>query len=137
MKKSQEKIKPTPKIWKAADNMEIQALTRDYRLQQWASIITRRNGSGMTVRAWCDEQGINQKSFYYWQRKLREAAGAQATGLSTVSSPVPTGWASLGVQAEPSGGQGLIVEVGGCRVHVQAQTDTPLLVRVCQALKTL
>lgn len=117
--------------------MEIQALTRDYRLQQWASIITQRNKSGMTIRAWCEEQGINQKSYYYWQRKLREAASAQASGLTVMSSPVPRGWVTLSVPAEPSNAQGLVVEVGGYRVHVQAQTDTALLARVCHALKTL
>lgn len=117
--------------------MEIQTLTRDYRMQQWAGIITRRNGSGMSIRAWCEEQGINQKSYYYWQRKLREAVSAQSRGLSTANFPVPQGWTTLSMQEESSGTQGLVVEVGGCRINVQTQTDTALLARVCQALKTL
>lgn len=117
--------------------MEIQALTRNYRLQQWADIIARRNGSGMSIQAWCEEQGINQKSYYYWQRKLREAASTQPRGLSTVNAQVPQGWTTLGLQEEAAGSQGLIVEVGACRIHVQPQTDTALLARVCQALKTL
>lgn len=117
--------------------MEIQALTREYRMQQWTGIISRRNGSGKTIRAWCEEQGINQKSYYYWQHKLREAAGAQAAGLPGSNALAPKGWAALGIREEAIGAPGLIVEVGGCRIHVQADTDTALLARVCQTLKAL
>lgn len=26
----------------------------------------------MTVRAWCHENDVNEKQFYYWQRRIRE-----------------------------------------------------------------
>ena len=55
--------------------MEVKGLTREYRMQQWAGIISGRHGSGKTVRVWCEEQGVNQKSYYYWQQKIREALG--------------------------------------------------------------
>ena len=28
----------------------------------------------MTIKAWCDFHGVNEKSFYYWQRKFRSNA---------------------------------------------------------------
>ncbi|MGN0684375.1 MAG: IS66 family insertion sequence element accessory protein TnpA [Oscillospiraceae bacterium] len=30
--------------------------------------------SGQTVQRWCEENNLSTKTFYYWLRKLREAA---------------------------------------------------------------
>ena len=37
--------------------------------------------SGQSVRAYCENAGIHENVYYYWQRKLREAA---CDGLSTM-----------------------------------------------------
>ena len=36
--------------------------------------------SGVTVKAWCASQGISEKSYYYRQRKVWEAA--QQAGMN-------------------------------------------------------
>lgn len=117
--------------------MEMRTFTHEYRMQRWSGIISERNESGKTIRAWCGERGVSEKSYYYWQHKFREAASVQAAGLPSAQTPVPSGWASLSVREESENTNGLVVEVGGCRIRVQADTDTALLTRVCQALKTL
>lgn len=49
--------------------------TRDnYRLQQWSEIIRDCQGSGMTVKAYCQQRGISEKSYYYYLKKLRTMA---------------------------------------------------------------
>lgn len=45
---------------------------RQYLLQTWAPIIRDCKNSGMTVKSWCEEHDINEKRFYYWQRRVRE-----------------------------------------------------------------
>ena len=42
----------------------------DVRRQQWLDIIQACNASGLIKKAWCEQNGINIKSFYYWQRRL-------------------------------------------------------------------
>ena len=59
--------------------MEIKGLTQEYRMQQWAGFISGRNGSGKTVKVWCEEQGVNQKRNYYWQQKIQEALSERIT----------------------------------------------------------
>lgn len=49
-------------------------ITHKVRREQWLSIINECLSSGMSKTAWCKEHGISDKSFYYWQRKLREDA---------------------------------------------------------------
>ena len=40
-------------------------ITSDVRRQQWLDIIQACNASGLTKKAWCEQNGINIKSFYY------------------------------------------------------------------------
>jgi len=39
----------------------LQALPKQERLEQWSGKIAACRGSGMTVRAWCQERGISEK----------------------------------------------------------------------------
>ena len=50
----------------------VRSLTREYRASQWAEIVRTRQSSGKSIRVWCEENGVTEKSFYYWQRKFRE-----------------------------------------------------------------
>lgn len=46
-------------------------VTHEMRLMQWTPIIRECRSSGMAVRAWCIENNVNEKQFYYWQRRVR------------------------------------------------------------------
>lgn len=56
-------------------------ITHKVRCEQWTKIIKECLASGMNKTAWCREHGISDKSFFYWQRRLREEAY-----ISTVES---------------------------------------------------
>ena len=49
-------------------------ITHKVRCEQWTNIIKECLASGMPKTAWCREHGISDKSFFYWQRILREEA---------------------------------------------------------------
>ena len=49
-------------------------ITHKVRCEQWTSIIKECLASGMPKTPWCREHGISDKSFFYWQRILREEA---------------------------------------------------------------
>lgn len=69
-------------------------ITHKVRCEQWTKIIKECLASGMNKTAWCREHGISDKSFFYWQRRLREEAY-----ISTVeSSSLP----AVSVAVEPS-----------------------------------
>lgn len=42
-----------------------------YRLQKWTEIIRQCQDSGLSNKAFCRQNGISEKSYYYWLRKLR------------------------------------------------------------------
>lgn len=43
----------------------------EYRQVQWAAAIQERKASGLTNKEYCIQHGLSEKSFYYWQKKLR------------------------------------------------------------------
>ena len=46
-------------------------LAKEYRLSHWAQIMQERSASGLSIKAYCETQGIHQNVYHYWQRKLR------------------------------------------------------------------
>lgn len=49
-------------------------ITHEMRLMQWTPIVRECRESGMTVKTWCLQNNVNEKQFYYWQRRVREEA---------------------------------------------------------------
>jgi len=71
---------------------------------QFKNIYARYQSSGLTIRSFCTNEGINESKFYYWQRRLKrilpgnnnigfipvkvEGAHGLAHGEATPSNPV-------------------------------------------------
>lgn len=55
--------------------------THQVRLAQWARIMEACNQrpSGMTAKQWLTDNNISEKSYYYWQRKIRNALTAASS----------------------------------------------------------
>lgn len=66
-------------------------ITHEMRLNQWKQLIQECNNSGLSKHAWCKQNGVNEKQFYYWQRKIRQ----ELYELQTVSSTQPAVFAEV------------------------------------------
>ena len=64
--------------------------THQIRCERWLKIINECLASGMKKSEWCKANGISDKSFYYWQRILRNEAYIDAVVTKQVSATVPT-----------------------------------------------
>ena len=53
--------------------MEISEAKRQIKLRKWLEMIQERKASGQTVKAWCKENGICTKTYYYRLRSIRLA----------------------------------------------------------------
>ena len=54
------------------------------KLQEWAVQIQNCRGSGLSVRTWCRQEGINAATYYRWEREL--LATAETIPSSSVSA---------------------------------------------------
>ena len=68
---------------------DVLAVRDAYRAQQWEMVVQECAASGLSNREFCRQRGIPEKSFYYWQRKLRrqivESAAPQLVSLEPVA----------------------------------------------------
>jgi len=124
--------------------MNTREIAKEYRLSHWAEVVRERRASGLSVKEYCKTGGFHENNYYYWQRKLREAAceelAARAQSHKAADPEkrlVPSGWALCKTDDSASGRKPLVVEVNGCHVHIESETDPELIVKVCRALKSL
>ena len=65
-------------------------LTREVRYSKWAEIIMAANNSGLSKAEYCRQNGIDNKSFFYYQRRIRQGLYdiAQAERSQLVELPI-------------------------------------------------
>lgn len=121
--------------------MDTQKIVMQFRRSGWGEAVKERIASGQTVNAFCKENGISKATYYYRQKKVREAACNELMGTQNrdrENGLVPSGWAQL-AEAEPvtAAASALTIEVGGCHIIANTKTDPELLVRICRVLRSL
>lgn len=56
------------------------------RLKQWRERIAEQKQSGKSIRAFCQERGLREHSFYFWRVRLRTGSGAKPLRFALVES---------------------------------------------------
>lgn len=118
--------------------MNTRKVTRQYRLSRWAPLIKECKSSGMTVKAWCLENNVNEKQFYYWQRRVREElCSAVAHNTESFDAPtfVPLTTTENDCQPVTSLFQpDMVLGYGDMRVEISNSTSPQLLAEVMKVI---
>lgn len=122
--------------------MDVQVVTHEVRLQKWISIVETCRGSGKTIKAWCAENGINLKSYYYWQRKVcletcREITTVQKFMPEIVSNNGKTVFAELSIPENNTGKIAVNVQRDNMQINVFSGADASTIEIVFEALRKL
>ena len=84
----------------------------ELRIKKWIPLIEDQAKSGMSKKKWCAMHGINQTSFFRWQKRVREYLFDQGEAwpsqpLSSISSDQETDFVELpSAQDSPVGATG-------------------------------
>lgn len=116
--------------------------SHDAKISLWTERIKHCKASGLTVNRWCQQNGLNIKTYYYWMRKIkREAFGTlQEQAALPATKNVFTEVSLTGSYTEPEN-TAAILYINGIRIEIQngagAGTIQALLSSVrslCQAI---
>lgn len=72
------------------------------RAREWRERLARWSASGLSVRAFCAQQGVAEASFYYWKRALRlrdagtPSAAARSSAVARETAVGATGSTAAG-----------------------------------------
>lgn len=91
----------------------------------WAKRIAECKNSGLHTQEWCDENGINIKTYYYWHKKIHKMVSEQQAAFFEV--PVPSG---------NSGTLAATIRVGIMQADIYAGAEAEMIQAICQAMKT-
>lgn len=117
--------------------MNTREIAKEYRLGHWAQVLQQRTQSRLSIKAYCEREGIHENTYFYWQRKLRETACTEITKTEEPRNIVPSGWMQLEPKQVQHANEALIIEINGCHVTLNAETDPELLKKVCRILRSL
>lgn len=109
---------------------EIQTVTKNVRLQQWTSIIQDCKASGLKVDDYCTEHNISRNSYYYWLRKVKEAAIEQSGSLFAEVTP-----SFAEVMTDSSSSSPVSICLGDAVIHVNEGASGLLLHTVIGAVR--
>ena len=97
-------------------------------LELWQERISECRRSGITVAAWCEKQGISEKTYYYWHRKL---AKLQALTVDAEPSAFYEISGNIRNTAEITA----TLHCCGVDADVYSGADEETLLRLCRVLK--
>ena len=110
----------------------LQVVSRQERLDSWTSRIMECRNSGMSIRSWCRENGFNEKTYYYWQRRLFQELSARQdcpeSGSLVDITPVQP--------ARSSGGISVTVRLAQAEADIYSGADPETVAMVLRLLKS-
>ena len=130
--------------------MSTREVTMKYRTQKWLGIIRECQASGLSKRTWCEQNNVNEKTFYYWLRKLRKMAcenkiliekPTEMTAANIVQPIVPF----TVLKDEPATKQksitndnsGIILNINSIEIKICNGTSAELIENTLKALKNI
>ena len=122
--------------------MDVQVVTHEVRLQKWISIVKSCRSSGKTIKVWCEDNDINLKSYYYWQRKVcletcREIAGVQKSMPEVLPIRKKPVFAEISIPKNNVGEIAVSIQRDNMHINVYSGADTSTVEAVFVALKKL
>ena len=119
------------------------------RRAQGEQIVLEANNSAIPKNAWCKQNGIKEKAFYYWQRKFRKEAAASAESAPAAAVPAAkSAFVELTVPAAPAETASsvqepfqkefipeILLQVGDCRLFITGAVRKQTLNTVMQVIR--
>jgi len=95
--------------------------TRD---EDWRTRISAQERSGISIKRFCQEQGLSEKSFYYWRKRLQTTTSMR---FALVEAELRRGTAEHAALE-------LVLRTGE-RLRISAGVDAATLRQVLEALR--
>ena len=119
--------------------MDTSLTVRNMRRQTWAMMLREQAQSGLTIRAWCDQNGLSTKSFYYRRKQVRamilDSAERPLFAQLTPPDTLPAAHVPAG-SPDPSGfSPQLVIKVSDSVIGVSLDTPKELLSAVLEVVR--
>ena len=104
--------------------------TTALRMKYWAEIIHDLTESGLPVYKYCQEKGLSKNAYFYWLKKIKEAA-LKSAGVDFVEID-PCVKAEQGRNSLPDFDTEAVVSVRDINISVNSRTPKNLLASILE-----
>lgn len=118
--------------------------SHDYKLNLWTARITECRNSGMTVIAWCNQNNVSIKSYYYWMRKIKRevfeslpADIQQKAPIITEPDPIVFSKINMPLNNEPALQGVITIRLNGITIDVQDEASEMIIQNTLRAIRNL
>jgi len=116
-------------------------VTQKYRLNQWTELIRECRSSGQTIAAWCADHNIKENCYYYWLKKVREAACENLPSPDTENNPIvpvnipihTAGMSSVPQRLSPD----IVLHLGTVTIEIRNNASETLIKNTLRALQNV
>lgn len=98
------------------------------KLSEWRERIEECQNSGMSIKMWCRENGINRKTFYEWKNLIYEYDQKNIQADIQIVEVPRMVMAPTKKEAE------IIIQNSGWRIEVQNEADPELISQIMQTV---
>ena len=119
------------------DGISLNEAKHESYLQLWRERVLECRNSGKTVVAWCAENGIKTKTYYYWQQRVWDKATKTILPINkgeVLPQPVQFAQVNLATPMQPETEADIIIRKGSCVVEIKNQANPVLVGAILQAV---
>lgn len=105
-------------------------------LQLWRGRVMECRNSGKTIAVWCKENGINIKTYYFWQKRVwdKETQTLIQSGQNQLPQPQAVQFAQVKLGMETSSDADIVIRKDDWTVEIRNTANPALLSTVLQAV---
>ncbi len=105
-------------------------------LQLWRGRVMECRNSGKTIAVWCKENGINIKTYYFWQKRVwdKETQTLIPAGQNQLPKPQAVQFAQVNLGMETSSDADIVIRNNTWTVEIRNSASPGLLSAVLQAV---
>lgn len=105
-------------------------------LQLWRGRVMECRNSGKTIAVWCKENGINIKTYYFWQKRVwdKETQTLIQSKRNQLPQPQAIQFAQVNLGMETSSDADIVIRKDDWTVEIRNTANPALLSTVLQAV---
>ena len=105
-------------------------------LQLWRGRVMECRNSGKTIAVWCKENGINIKTYYFWQKRVwdKETQTQIQSGQNQLPQAQAVQFAQVNLGMETSSDADIVIRKDDWTVEIRNTANPALLSSVLQAV---
>lgn len=104
----------------------LSVVNQQQKLSEWAERVAECRKSGLSVRTWCQENGVCEQTYYRWQRRLYDLAQNQQENRFAEVTPQALNRSDIAVT----------VQIGDVEMAVHNGADATTVEAVLWAVKS-